>query len=74
MTTHWPVEVDIPEASALANYTSIEEALKSVADFCDRAVSIFEAPKIDGLQMGGLSTAAAIRYARCFTGGVRAHL
>lgn len=46
MTTHWPVEVDLPEASVLADYTGVEEDLKIAADSCDRLVSIWRLPEL----------------------------
>ena len=74
MTTSWPVAIDVPDAKAFADFTGVEADLKIVIEFCDRLVSIFEGPKIDGLLMEALSTAAVIRYARCFASGVRTRL
>lgn len=70
MATTWPVAVELPEAALLADYTGIEHDLDFVVDLCSYLEEHPVAPSIEPVGEA-FSTALVVRYARCFTTGVR---
>lgn len=74
MTTVGHRLLNIPEADLLADLYGIDHDLASVEEFC-RLLSEAWAERPLNLQLlDALSTAAVVRYARCFEGGVRKRL
>lgn len=73
MATIWNVPLgptELPEAALLADLTGIEQDLAFVAEIC-RRLEAMPLEKFDGSLAEALTTAAVIRYGRCFGTGVR---
>ncbi|MEW6331085.1 MAG: hypothetical protein AB1560_06480 [Pseudomonadota bacterium] len=63
-----------PEASRLASLGGIEQDLRGVITYRDLLVERSEITKLNFVEWEALSSAAVIRYARCFSSGVRGYL
>ncbi|MEK7234455.1 MAG: hypothetical protein AAB268_11610 [Elusimicrobiota bacterium] len=61
----------IAEANRLASLTGIEQDLLGVISYCDYLIERSDIAKLDALVWEAISAAAIVRYARCFTTGVR---
>ena len=66
--------LDIPEAQTFGDLAGIIRDLGTVIQFCDLLVSAYDASPPQYELVDALSTAAVIRYCRCFGSGVRAKL
>jgi hypothetical protein len=66
--------LDMPEAQRFGDLAGIIHDLGNVVQFCDLLVSAFDASPPQYELADALSTAAVIRYCRCFESGVRARL
>jgi hypothetical protein len=67
------VEVRLPQTIRLADLYEIRLDLQAAAQWCEEAIRFGQT--IEGLTVAqGLTTAAVIRYARCFVSGVRLSL
>ena len=71
MATIWNVALELEEAKSLADLTGVSSDLEFVAEVCDRLAALLQVPQSDGVIAEALSTAAVVRYARCFNGGAR---
>lgn len=65
------VRVRTESSQALVELYGIRADLETTVQFCDRLTDALGGPPPDGLLLDGLSAAAVIRYARCFSTGVR---
>src|SRR5690349_13248049 len=66
--------LNLPEAERFGDLAGIIRDLGTVIQFCDLLVSAFDASPPQYELADALSTAAVIRYCRCFGTGVRASL
>jgi hypothetical protein len=67
------VEVNLPETIRLADLYEIRLDLEAAERWCEQATRFGQT--IDGLNVAeGLTTAAVVKYARCFVSGVRLSL
>jgi len=64
----------VPEAVRLASLGGIEQDLRGVIAYCDLLIERSEVTKLNFVEWEALSSAAVIRYARCFSSGVRDYL
>ncbi|GAB4514308.1 MAG: hypothetical protein Tsb0026_19580 [Sulfuricaulis sp.] len=64
----------VPEAVRLASLGGIEQDLRGVITYCNLLVERSEITKLNFVEWEALSSAAVIRYARCFSSGVRDYL
>jgi hypothetical protein len=64
----------VPEAARLASLGGIEQDLRGVIAYCDLLVERSEITKLNFFEWEAFSSAAVIRYARCFSSGVRDYL
>jgi hypothetical protein len=68
------VDLNIPEARLLADLSSQANDLQTTADMCDLALTEFsKGSSVVGL-LEALTSAAVVRYSRCFATGVRANI
>jgi hypothetical protein len=74
MATWGPRLVSSAEAAKLADLAGARNDLETASDFCDRLAEVEIASPTGLAMLDALSTAIAVRYARCFTTGVRARL
>ncbi len=74
MATWGPRLVTTAEATALTDLEGAKHDLDTAAAFCERLEAINDQSLESSVMVDALSTAIAIRYARCFTSGVRAKL
>lgn len=66
--------LNIPEADLLADLYGIDHDLAAVEEFCLLLAKAWTADQLSLHLVDALSTAAVIRYCRCFEGGVRLRL
>lgn len=67
-----PRVVTLPEARVLADLVGVEQDLKATIAFCERIRDQWLKPEsADWVTLDALSTAAVVRYCRCFVTGVR---
>jgi hypothetical protein len=71
MATNTFVEIDLPEAQNLADYTGIAFDLRTARDFATTALAENRKPQPNDTFSDPLMVATTIRYARAFVGGVR---
>ncbi|MEA2604470.1 MAG: hypothetical protein QOF89_5462 [Acidobacteriota bacterium] len=74
MATWGPRLISSDEAAKLADLTGARDDLEAASGFCDRLAEVEIASPTSLVMLDALSTAIAVRYARCFTTGVRARL
>lgn len=74
MATNTFVDIDLPEASDLADLTGIRDDLHSARSFAQELKKIFEAERPNWGLVDPLSTAILVRYSRPFMTGVRKRL
>ena len=74
MATNTFVQIDLPEATDLADLTGIQIDLATARDFAKMVNEIFESEKPDLSLVDPLSTAVLVRYSRAFVTGVRTRL
>ena len=63
-----------PEAKTLADLAGINEDLQHTAAICQKLEEAWRQTPPDPITIEALSTAALVRYSRCFTSGVRRRL
>ena len=61
----------VPEAARLASLGGIEQDLRGVIAYCSLLVERSEIEKLNFVEWEAISSAAVVRYARCFSSGVR---
>jgi len=61
----------VPEAARLASLGGIEQDLRGVIAYCDLLIERSEIAKLNFVEWEAISSAALVRYARCFSFGVR---
>lgn len=61
----------VPEAARLASLGGIEQDLQGVIAYCDVLIDRSEITKLNFVEWEAISSAAVVRYARCFSSGVR---
>lgn len=71
MTNHVSYRLRIPEAERLASLGGIEQDLRGVISYCDRLIKNSEISRLNFIELEAVGSAALIRYARCFSSGVR---
>lgn len=74
MATNTFVEIDLPEATDLADLTGIQVDLETARNFARMLKKVFESEKPDWSLVDPLSTAILVRYSRPFVTGVRSRL
>jgi hypothetical protein len=74
MATNTFVEIDLPEATDLADLTGIEVDLETARNFAQALKKVLESEKPDWSLVDPLSIAILIRYSRPFVTGVRSRL
>jgi hypothetical protein len=74
MATNSFVEIDLPEATDLADLTGIKVDLETARDFARMLKKEFESEKPNWTLVDPLSTAILVRYSRPFVTGVRSCL
>lgn len=67
------VNLNIPEARLLADLASQANDLQATADLCDLALAEFSKESLLVGLLEALTCGAVVRYARCFSSGVRAN-
>lgn len=61
----------VPEAKRMASLISIEQDLSGVVEYCDLMDKKLAIKDWNSIEWEAFSAAAVVRYARCFTSGVR---
>jgi len=74
MTTHWPVPLNLPEASLYADLSGIALDLECTIQLCSQLDELFSSGQLAPLLVEGLEIAAVVRYSRCFSSGVRSRV
>lgn len=67
------VDLNIPEARLLADLSSQANDLQTTADMCDLALAEFSKGSLVVGLLEALMSGAVVKYARCFSSGVRAN-
>lgn len=64
----------VPEAKRLASLAGADTDMAAVVEYCERLEENWQDLGFDSLVMDAFSTAAVVRYGRCFKSGVRDRL
>lgn len=64
----------VPEAARLASLAGIENDLCGVQEYCNLLLTKKEEKPFPSTEWEAISSAAVVRYARCFSSGVRQRL
>jgi hypothetical protein len=64
----------VAEAARLASLSSIEQDLLGVQSYCHLLERLATGGRVDSIEWEAITSAAVVRYARCFSRGVRSNL